>query len=342
MRISCLAAISFWLAGTALRADVINSPPHSHAHSPVVTWDDGHTPIESHFHQHRTNHPVDGTGAADHGAVAHYEAFGTWQNDGTFHWFLTGGTSSNARSFVHEEWGHGHMDNAVPYRVVPAVAGGGITAAAAAAWNAGAAARVGDAFAAWMDVGNASGPANWPNDDNDHVAGTGVAWHSSVNFRAVDRGETIRVILGDPSTGSFCDGDSIGCWDPGTLTVIFSQTTDWYYGTSTDPTVAPMQFDFLSTAVHEVGHVVGLLHFGTFASGAIMTAESQTDREGDRGILRDIDASATHGVRDMYAIAVPEPTTFAMLSIGILWVLYRQQRARKQGLRRWLPSCQQA
>jgi hypothetical protein len=136
----------------------------------------------------------------------------------------------------------------------------------------------------------------------------------------------VTIVLGEASGNTGCRrGTQIGCWDFTNLRIIMDDDTDtdfgtvlgWYYGLSPDPTVEPDRFDFLSTIVHEVGHVVGLTHFGTCASGAIMTADVLTRRSGTCGILRDIDASATHGVRDLYAI-VPEPGTLALLILGLL------------------------
>jgi hypothetical protein len=100
------------------------------------------------------------------------------------------------------------------------------------------------------------------------------------------------------------------------MRLMVGNAFDFYWGDNVDKTVEPNKYDSYTTLLHEFGHVVGLAHFGTFDKGYIMTDDRQTTRGGARGILHTIDADAIHGVRDLYAIAVPEPSTLMLLTIA--------------------------
>ncbi|MBX9584157.1 MAG: hypothetical protein K2X87_27985 [Gemmataceae bacterium] len=383
----------------AARANLIAMPPHSHAPSPVVTWSDGHAPTATHQHQHRTDHDPR-AGVKVHSAAAGAQAY-VANNPGQV-WVgrdlvVVGGAHPFSTEFGHGHQGH-ELDGA-RYDIHTNAAGGRDPAA----FNMNATARVFDAFngiggnPGWLDIGNASGPKNWPGTDNDEAAGTGVAWHSSIDWRAIAfdpaqpaGSHELHVVYGATADGALgaTTGFTPGHNTPGLLTITMSNSVDWYYGVSTDPTVAPHSYDFASVILHEVGHVIGLDHFGSYAAGQIMNEEPNPLRDdhvhlaaarrayvpfggtvtlpdgtmcdptvcvpgmttanplpagstinypAGSGTLHTIDPDAIHGVRDLYAIAVPEPTGLTLLATSALGMLAFGRRR----LERWAAGAKQ-
>jgi hypothetical protein len=352
--------IAQWSAFDAA-AHTILDPPHPHAGANVVTWvspthagGDAHE-IGIHQHQHRTNHDPQ-AGVFDHGGAGAYVAWNVWVGRTSLNWLDGGHPSLNPETF------HGHQHSPpeqanVParYHVHAAAAGGDISASEAAAWNAGAISRTFDAFNGiggedgWLDVGNASGNANWPTTDDTTVAGTGVPWHSAINWVAVDGSgaHELHVIYGEASadpvttgaggitmpagTQGCTTGTPLGCtWVPpghsNVNVIVMDDDVDWFYGVDTNPANSPDQYDFATTILHEVGHVIGLGHFGTIAAGYIMTSEAQPTRSGAGGIDHTIDPDAIHGVRDIYAIAVPEPACALLIALALTAVAHLRVR----------------
>lgn len=318
-------AVGAFAAGSA-RADLIVSPPHAHDPSPVTTWADGHVPIPTHQHQHRTDHDPS-AGVKDHGGAGAYVATKVWVDRILL--TLAAGPDHAANEFAH-----GHQDVAARFDVHAAVAGGDISEVEAEAWNAFAAALAASAVGDWLAIGNASGPQNWPGTDNDEAPGTGVLWHSSVNWTEVagTGAHELHIIYGEAGAGNlgvtnFVTGHS------SSATIIMDDDVDWFYGISTDLDVAPDLYDFFTTILHEWGHVVGLGHFGTNAAAYIMTGEAQPTRGGGvGGVLHAIDPDAVHGVRDLYAIAAPEPASVVLVGLGAMGLIgHGRRRGRRKG-----------
>jgi hypothetical protein len=284
------ALVCFFFSAEIQAGPPINSPLHDHGVWPTCTFSDGAcTGVNQ--HQHRTNHDP-AAGVATHGGIAAYVASKSWQNNRTLH--------IHAAPFAH---GHVDRKQAIRFDVHPAVAGGDISAAEAAAWNLnvpGIAGHAADVFAKWQGAGTGNGPKNWAN-DNDHVAGTGIPWHSSLNFTRVESGvHEVHVEFGEAGAGN------AGVFTFATQTITIDDDVAWYWLVNADPGVAPDDFDLYSVLLHEAGHAVALGHFGTYAQGSIMTDEALPTRSEVGGILHDVDASAEHGVLDVYAIPGPE------------------------------------
>jgi hypothetical protein len=82
-----------------------------------------------------------------------------------------------------------------------------------------------------------------------------------------------------------------------------------------------VQADFLSVALHEWGHVLGLDHVDP--AGSTLNAASPLTL----GVLtRTVDANSAIGAALLYSIPIPEPSTIALLVIGVVAVGLRSRR----------------
>ncbi len=157
-----------------------------------------------------------------------------------------------------------------------------------------------------------------------------LSWHSTLQFEKVSGGHEIHIEFSN--TG--LPANALAGWFPASQTIRV-RTDPGGDGWAWDDGVgAPHKYDFASTILHEVGHVVGFDHFGSYAAMQIMTEQDQPFRDdhlagphnpGDppayiagSGTLRTIDGDAVHGSKDLYAIAVPEPATLSLLLAAIL------------------------
>ena len=326
-----LICAHFSFSGT-LWADVTNSPPHSHDPSPVTTFGTG----PAGQHQHRTNHdPRQGTFIHSNGTgAAAYTATKVWV-----------GRTQHAIADSHDPFAHGHQGHEIDF---------GRYAVDLSTWpeadRANVAARTKEAFDSWVAVGNAAGANNWPTSE-DHmrdgsnnvvaVAGTGVPWHSSVDWRQVnlDQPHEVRIEFSNVDLGA---NDLAAYFPSGThkqhIHVRTNPSAPWAYDLGT---ASAAVYDFASTILHEVGHTVGFGHFGSYAAKQIMNSEDQPRRNdmtnggimktAGSGVLRTIDADAIHGVLDLYSIAVPEPGTIMLLAVGSLMLWGRTERKRACG-----------
>ena len=316
-----VVALSACLAAPAL-ADVLNNPPHPHGPSPVTTWANGTLPSgnpdPARRHQHRTNHdPMQGVMV--YGAGAGAQAYRS--NLPGQVWV---GRVLEVQGGVHPggntEALHGHQGHEIDFGrfdVHPAVAGGDISAAEAAAWNTNAANMASWAFGSWNTAGTASGTTNWPGGDDDTVNDpNGTPWHSSIDWRSTAFNPTthnngsaeVHVSYGEAgalgSTGPFTGGHN------SLLNLVMDDDADWFYGLVAAPGGA--EHDFASTILHEAGHAIGLDHFGNGNNSYVMKAAL-----GVGVATRVIDPDAIHGARDLYAIpGIPAPGAVALLLLG--------------------------
>ena len=98
----------------------------------------------------------------------------------------------------------------------------------------------------------------------------------------------------------------------------------WYLGV--DNEVPEDQYELWFVALHEIGHLLGLGHYGTNAEYQLM---SPGDKFFDTGDMAQIDIGSLDGAKDIYSIAIPETTTWLLVSSGLIVLAGFRRKFRK-------------
>lgn len=102
--------------------------------------------------------------------------------------------------------------------------------------------------------------------------------------------------------------------------VHFKSTVDWFFGKAADTPVD--KYHFYSTALHEIGHVVGL--WEQLDKDDIMYFEQG---KGSTGAVFDtLDVDSKRGAYALYSIPVSEPSSIFLLSIGVIGLVLTRKR----------------
>jgi hypothetical protein len=136
---------------------------------------------------------------------------------------------------------------------------------------------------------------------------------------------------GNPHGGNTSDG-VLAYWTPGLKELTFNSNVQWYYlNVANGP--APGQYDFISTALHEFGHVLGLRHEG--AAGTVMFPRQASYIDNGMGMtipfditteVRNLDFGTITGSKVLYTIATPEPSSAVLaLVAGLIAVVGRRR-----------------
>lgn len=139
---------------------------------------------------------------------------------------------------------------------------------------------------------------------------------------------------GNPGGGAGAGIDgTLAYWTPSSRVLTFNSKINWYYTDAMNPlndllpTHAADQFDFVTVAMHEFGHVLGLDH----PTGANLNTTMQPTLPrrgglpGHVGIFRTIDGGTIDGARSLYTIAVPTPAGAMLLGIGGVFAMRRRR-----------------
>lgn len=87
------------------------------------------------------------------------------------------------------------------------------------------------------------------------------------------------------------------------------------------------QMDFWTIALHETGHILGLLHADGDPTGNIMRANVEWQAAWNTSLLQSIDADSAFGAAMLYTIPVPEPSTVLIWAAAVVFI---RRRPRSQ------------
>jgi hypothetical protein len=278
-------------------------------HSGHIAWSAGPEPKFHHHHFHNSTHDADPSDANDGHNVAHelsgtrktepdYDAYSVWAN-------------RNYHVFDGQEFfSHGYIIETAAMMPRFKFVGTDFTLFDTAGNAFDARQRVRDSFTTWSNV----------NVDDPHLT-MGLAFRESVE---ADSGAAEIEV-------SFVDhlGGAVAVWSPGTRQLRFRRYADaakttkhkWYIGANAagidDVTTVD---DFITVALHEIGHIVGLDHQGDKDDVMYTLAGMGNVIRSQNGTFRALSGDDILGARDLYSIPtnVPEPATLALTGISCL------------------------
>ncbi len=260
-------------------------------------------------HQHRDAHALNGTSQVvqsisgiDYGFIANK----AW-DDGTLH------------TLPHDgQFAHGYMENPAKYAFVdlanpaqpPITIPNKNGFAIGGRWETDSLWKsmktvINSAFGAWESAVNGTG-----------INTNGIAYKTKIDFESTTNNDWDIAIILDYQLDAGDVGITItpGFGLPSVdFDALLGFTTTpgqggWYLGM--DDLVPNNMYEFWSTSEHEIGHLLGLGHYGTDRTKQLMQTGGFTT-----GNMAQIDIGSLDGVKDLYSV-VPEPGTMLLFFIG--------------------------
>ena len=295
--------LSAWIAIPARAAIVHYADTVAHPHIPSWEDNDGH-------HQHRSNNPVMNWGTGE----GRYDGYAVWSNENFNYPTPKDITTHGSHGFIQED----------PVSAPDFFFAGD--------WTLGEGAKakslVSQAFKTWSDITsdkpNLTTGILFNETALEAVAEIKVSWATEIEFPNL------------VNTVAYFDPNPQGTGSDAFYNLIFKRNHDWFFeGTKADFLASGKQDDFLTVALHETGHVLGLDHQNDIDDIMAILAGSKTDVAAG-GAFRALSADDLNGARDLYSVPVPEPGITLLssgLALGLGGLLKRESSKKHKKLK---------
>jgi len=300
------AALSLW----ALPAAALPSlTPHPNDAGKIWFEEDG-VKDGNDDHNHLFPHSVQGSAGAGHV----HDAFSVWDNR-TYRYGVSGATI--AGGILADFW-HGFIAPGMEprYKFIDGVGASktfdatskGLIAAAVAEWRAKAKAA---------SAGKTTPDGTPLVTELNFVETAGMSFEFRIGFfdNLIEANGALAEWLVSDAQVVGLDAD-FAADELGTVPVLaFDDDIAWLFDTTMTP--AGAQRDFATIALHEFGHVLGLLHAPGNPAGNLMRASIVLEAM-NGATLRTVDTSSANGAAELYTQPVPEPAMIAIFGFGLI------------------------